>query len=136
MLIYADGSALSRSVTDDPESPAWREWFAEHADDVVTSPLGLSELRRAAAPLGLEARERAREIAAAVSVVRFFDQALGTASMTASVLPPFKAIHLGVAMAHADVGAVVTYDAELAQVAILHGVRVLAPGRDAEWWAG
>lgn len=135
MLVYADGSALRRAVTDEAEAPAWREWFAAHAADVVTSPLGVSELRRAADPLGSEARELARELAASLTVVRFFDQALGSASMASSVLPPFAAIHLGVAMAHADVEAIATYDARLAQVAILHGMRVLAPGCGPDWWA-
>jgi predicted nucleic acid-binding protein len=136
MLVYADGSALSRLVTDDVEAPAWAAWFAEHADDVITSPLGITELRRAAFPLGPDARERARELAGTLTVVRFFDQALGSASLASGVLPPFAAIHLGVAMAHADVSTIATYDAQLAQVAILHGLRVIAPGRDPEWWAG
>lgn len=135
MLVYADGSALSRSVTRDPEAGAWAEWFAAHADDVVTTPLGVTELRRAADPLGPAARERAREVASAVTVVRFFDAALGSASMASSVLPPFAAIHLGVAMAHAEVEAIATYDPQLAQVAVLHGMQVLAPGRGPDWWA-
>ena len=86
MLTYADGSALSRSVVgapggadgaDDPalagEAAAWRAWFDEHADDVVTSPLGITELRRAAAPLGRAARDRARDLAESLTVVRFYD---------------------------------------------------------------
>lgn len=145
MLIYADGSALSRSVVggpggpDDPELAvevaAWRVWFAEHSDEVVTSPLGLTEMRRAADPYGRAARDRARDLAESLTVVRFYDSALGTASMAQSVLPPFAAIHWGIARTHADVGAIATYDAQLAQVAVLHGVRVVTPGRADDWWA-
>ena len=145
MLIYADGSALSRSVVGGPGGPddpqlaaevaAWRTWFAGHADDVVTSPLGISELRRAADPLGRAARDLARDLAETLTVVRFYDSALGTASMAQSVLPPFAAIHWGLATTHAEVGAIATYDPRLAQVAVLHGVEVIAPGRPAGWWA-
>ncbi|GEN80425.1 PIN domain-containing protein [Actinotalea fermentans] len=146
MLIYADGSALSRSVVGGPGGPddpqlaaevaAWRSWFAEHAGDVVTSPLGLTELRRAADPWGRAARDRARDLADTLTVVRFYDTALGKASQAQSVLPPFAAIHWGIATTHADVGAIATYDAQLAQVAVLHGVEVVTPGRSAGWWAG
>lgn len=146
MLIYADGSALSRSVVGGPGGPedpelaaevaAWRTWLIEHADDVVTSPLGISELRRAADPFGRAARDRARDLAESLTVIRFYDSALGTASMAQSVLPPFAAIHWGIARTHADVGAIATYDPLLAQVAVLHGVEVIAPGRPRGWWAG
>lgn len=145
MLIYADGSALSRSVAGGPGGPddpalaaevaAWRTWFVEHSDDVVTSPLGVSELRRAADPLGREARDRARDLAESLTVVRFYDSALGTASMAQNVLPPFAAIHWGIATTHAEVGAIATYDPKLARMAVLHGVEVIAPGRAPGWWA-
>ncbi len=135
MLIYADGSALSRSVTDAPEAAAWAEWFAAHADEVVTSPLGLTELRQAAAPLGSDARARARALADSLTVVRFYDEALDSAAMAQGVLPPFAAIHLGIARTHAEVGAIATYDPRLAQVAILHGMQVVTPGRGPDWWA-
>ena len=146
MLIYADGSALSRSVVGGPGGPdepelaaevaAWRSWFTEHSGDVVTSPLGITELRRAADPYGRAARDRARDLADSLTVVRFYDSALGSASMAHSVLPPFAAIHWGIATTHAEVGAIATYDPKLAQVAVLHGVEVVAPGRAAGWWAG
>jgi predicted nucleic acid-binding protein len=135
MLTYADGSALSRSLSDDAESVAWQRWFDANVDDVVSSPLGLTELRRAADPLGLPARERARVLAETVTVVRFFDQSLKSASMAASVLPSFAAIHLGIAVAHSDVDAIATYDELLARVAILYRLRVVAPGRPDSWWS-
>lgn len=180
MLIYADGSALSRSVlggvdgTDDlsglaglagldgfdepadaggtdgaertravrtdaaalvVEVAAWRAWFAEHADDVITSPLGVTELRRAADPLGRAVRDLARDLAEQLTVVRFYDTALARASMMQSVLPPFAALHWGLATTQPDVEAIATYDPLLAQVAVLHGVTVVTPGRPAGWWA-
>ena len=134
MLIYADGSALSRALTGDVESASWLRWSSQHADEIVTSPLGINELRRAAALMDVVARQKARDIAESVTVVRFFDRSLEQATLSAGVLPPFKAIHLGIAMAHPDVGALATYDHLLAQVAALQGVKVIAPGRPPHWW--
>jgi len=134
MLIYADGSALSRALASDAESASWMRWADAHADQLVTSPLGLTELRRAADPLGPVARQKARDVADAITVVRFFDRSLEAATLSASVLPPFKAIHLGIAMAHPEVGAIATYDALLAQVAGLQKVKVITPGRPSYWW--
>src|SRR5665648_946710 len=120
MLIYADGSALSRSLTGDAESDSWLRWATEHADQIVTSPLALTEVRRAADPLGPVAREKARALAGSVTVIRFSDQSLRSATVAASVLPPFAAIHLGIALTRVEIGAIATYDKPLAQVAALH----------------
>ena len=134
MLIYADGSALSRSLATGPESASWMRWAAENAGLLVTSPLGLTELRRAADPLGPLARAKAHELAAGLTVVRFFDQSLKSAAMASTVLPPFAAIHLGIAVAHPDVDRVATYDALLARVAVIYGLSVVTPGRPDDWW--
>jgi len=50
------------------------------------------------------------------------------------VLPPFTALHIGAAMAHADVVAVATYETQLARVAALHGFPVVSPGMVPFWW--
>ena len=134
MLTYADGSALSRVLAADAESASWLRWYAEHADDVVTSPLGLTELRRAALGRDGVARAKAHEVAEKVTVVRFFDQALRPAAMASAVLDPFRAMHLGIVVAHPDIGRLVTYDALLARVAAIHDVRVVSPGRPDGWW--
>jgi predicted nucleic acid-binding protein len=134
MLYYADGSALSRALASDAESVSWMRWADAHADQIVTSPLGLTELRRAADPLGPTARDAARQMAATLTVIRFFDRSLEYATLSAGVLPPFKAIHLGIAMAHPEVGAIATYDELLAQVASLQKVKVVTPGRPPHWW--
>jgi len=134
MLIYADGSALSRSLMGDAESASWLRWATEHADQIVTSPLALTEVRRVADPLGPVAREKARALARSVTVIRFSDQSLRTATVAASVLPPFAAIHLGIALTQVEIGAIATYDKLLAQVAALHQLAVVAPGRPSNWW--
>lgn len=134
MLTYADGTALSRSLATGAEAASWLRWSAEHAGEIVTSPLGLSELRRAAAPLGALERAKAHDVATSVTVVRFFDQSLRSAAMASTVLSPFGAIHLGVAVAHPDVGALATYDPLLARVAEIYGLEVVAPGRARGWY--
>lgn len=134
MLTYADGSALSRSLATGVESASWLRWAAEHEDGLVTSPLGITELRRAADPLGAIARAKVHQIVEHLTVVRFFDQSLKSAAMASTVLPPFMAIHLGIAVAHPDVEQLATYQPLLARVAVIYGLRVIAPGRPDAWW--
>lgn len=134
MLTYADGSALSRSLVAGLESASWMRWSSEHAAEIVTSPLALTELRRTAQVMDPVAREKARRIADEVTVVRFFDQSLKSAAMASSVLSPFAALHLGVAVAHPDVGRVATYDPLLAKVAVIYGLEVVSPGWADGWW--
>jgi predicted nucleic acid-binding protein len=134
MLTYADGSALSRYLAGDVESAFWMRWADSHSEELVTSPLALTELRRAADALGAVARETARNVSTSLTLVRFFDQGLKVAAMTTSVLPPFAALHLGIAVGHPDVEAIATYDALLAQVATLYRLGVVAPGRKDGWW--
>lgn len=133
-LIYADGSALSQVLSTEPEAVSWMRWAEEHADELVTSPLGLSELRRAAQSRDAVARAKAHDVAEQVTVVRFFDQAFEPAAMVTAVLDPFRAMHLGVAVAHPDVVALATYDVLLARVVAIHDLRVVTPGRPDGWW--
>lgn len=136
MLIYADGDALARPWTAQPEQAAWVAWFGENAGRVVTSPLGLTELRRATDALGMQVRAAARDLAERVQVIRFSDQSLKSAAMASSVVRPFTAIHVGTAVAHPDVDTVATYDPVLARMAVIHGLDVVSPGRPDGWWDG
>lgn len=134
MQIYADGGALGRALTADHEGAAWLSFWHEHETELVTSPLGLTELRRVADPLGHEARAAAHRIAESITVVRISDQSLEVAAMAGAVVPPFTAIHLGVAVAESEVEELATYDPLLARVAVIYGLRVLSPGRTGPWW--
>ncbi|GGC02911.1 PIN domain-containing protein [Cellulomonas carbonis] len=132
MTTYADGSALARALATDPESVSWLRWSAQHADDLVTSPLGLAQLRHVARGMDAVARGRAHEIATRTRVVRFSDQAVEHAAVLG--LDAFRALHLGVVLAEAGVGGLATYDVALARAADLEGVAVLTPGRHDGWW--
>lgn len=132
--VYADGSALSRYLDGAPCGAQWLAWVAEHEDELITTPLGLTELRRIARPRGVEAHGVAHDVEDRLEVVRFSDQTLRAATKVSGVLPPFIALHLGVALAHPGVGGVATYDVQLAQASALHGLTVVSPGWPALWW--
>lgn len=134
MQVYADGSSLRRFVLDRPGSPEWRDWAAAHEGSLVTSPLGMMELHRAADGLDAESRTRAFEVRERLAVVRFSDQAIATAAMAFTVLAPFGALHLGVASSDPDISAVATYDKLLARVAVIYGLAVISPGLETRWW--
>jgi len=132
--IYVDGSALCRYLLDTDEAAAWRAWAATREPTFLTSPLALTELRRVADRGGPRLRGAAHDVGERLEIVRFSDQALMWATRVTSVLSPFGALHLGIAVAHPDVTTVATYDARLATVALLHGLEVVTPGRPAGWW--
>ena len=133
-MFYVDGSALSRYLVDLPGAAQWRDWARLHESDVVTTPLGLAELRRVADGLDPAHRALAHDVSERITVVRFSDQTLATAAMARSVLSPFAALHLGAAASHPDITTVVTYDALLARVAVIYGLVVLTPGARDRWW--
>jgi len=132
--VYADGSALSRYLDGAPCRTQWLAWTADHEDELITTPLGLTELRRIARPRGVEASGVAHDVEDRLEVVRFSDQTLRAATKVSGVLPPFTALHLGVALAHPGVGGVATYDVQLAQASALHGLTIVSPGWPAAWW--
>jgi predicted nucleic acid-binding protein len=136
MLIYADGGALAHVLGTQSESVSWVRFASEAGDRLATSPLGLTELRRAADPLGSRAREVAREVADQITVLRFSDQAVKAAARASVAVPPFTAIHAGIAVAHPDVDTIATYDVVLARLAVIYGLRVVSPGREDGWWEG
>lgn len=134
LRVYADGSALSRYLVGAPCRTQWLEWTADHEDELLTTPLGLTELRRAARPRGVEATGVAHDVEERLEVIRFSDQTLRAATKVSGVLPPFIALHLGAALAHPGVGGVATYDLQLAQASALHGLTIVSPGWPAGWW--
>ena len=132
--VYADGSALSRYLDGAPCREQWLAWTAEHESQLVTTPLGLTELRRVAQPRGVEATGVAHDVEERVEVIRFSDQTLKAATKVSGVLPPFVALHIGAALAHPDVSSVATYEVQLARVSALHGLTVVSPGWPSSWW--
>jgi predicted nucleic acid-binding protein len=134
MIVYVDGSALSRYLIDLPGTHAWRAWAAEHEPTFVTTPLGLFELRRVADQVDPAGRAVSHAVRERISVIRFSDQTIKVASMAQGVLTPFAALHLGAASSHPDISALVTYDRQLARVAAIYGLSVVTPGALDGWW--
>jgi hypothetical protein len=132
--VYADGSALVRYLPGPPHAAAWQEWAAEHEPELLVTSLSLGELRAAAAQQPTDVRLRALDVLGRLEEVRYFDQALRVASMSTAVLSPFAALHLGIAVAHPEIGGYASYDRRLVQVAAMHGLRIVSPGLPDRWW--
>lgn len=132
--VYADGSALSRYLPGAPHRADWLVWARRNAPRLLTTQVGVSELRGTARMLDAEARDVAQRVLLEVEVVRISDQAVDRATEVGAVLSPFVAVHAGAALTHPAVGAVATYDVHLARIAALYRLEVLSPGRDERWW--
>lgn len=128
LVAYLDSSALIKLVIPEPESDALRAALAPWRRR-VTSALARTEVVRAAARVDPGARERARRIVGAVSLISVTDEILDRA---AELEPPglhsLDAVHLASALSLQEVlGPVVTYDARLAGAASALGLDVATP---------
>ena len=126
--VYVDTSAVGRVLLGEPDAPAVLRDLAGF-DQHVASRLLRIELRRLA--LREDALEAADRLLDGVALIPL-DDAILTSSET---LPPatvatLDAIHLATAVRLATAGVldtVMTYDRRLADGAVHHGLRVLAP---------
>jgi len=139
-VIYVDGTALCRFLPGVRYFEEWNRWVAPHIQEVVTTQLGLTELRQAAELYPRETKAKAFEVVevvrARMPVIRFSDQNVTVSTHAAAVLKPFAALHLGAAAAHPAIDTIATYDAELARVASLYGLTVVSPGLPEGWQNG
>lgn len=136
-VIYLDGSALMRFLPGVRYYDEWVAWALPRLPQLVTTQLGLTELRQAAELYPREQKAQAFEIVeqvkARVPAIRFSDENVSVSTHAASVLKPFAALHIGAAVTHPDIDTVATYDAELARVAVLYQLKVVTPGLAAGW---
>src|SRR5690606_34194598 len=116
----------------------WNSWAVPRLDQLVTSSLGLTELRQAADLAPREQRELVHAVVdmvrTKVPLVRFSDDNLTVSTHVATVISPFASLHLGAAVAHPDIDAIATYDSELARVAELYELEVVSPGIADGWY--
>lgn len=134
-VLYVDTSALVKLVVREAESDAVERELSRWPG-AATSTLTDVELGRAI----LRAQGDRRDLGSAVPLVVLagFAHVPMTArvlSVARSILPPvlrtLDAIHLASALAlGADLGAVMTYDARLADAVTTHGITVVAPTVD------
>jgi len=132
--VYADGSALSRYLPGAPHRADWLLWARRNGPRLLTSQVGVSELRGTARMHGADALDVAWRALLEIETIRLSDQAVARAATVVDELPAFVAVHVGAALTHRDVVAVATYDPRLARAADLDGKDVLAPGLPPRWW--
>jgi uncharacterized protein len=137
-VIYLDGSSLCRFLPGVRHGEVWQAWVASHKGQMVTSQLGLTELRQAAA---LYPRDSIDEIDAIIErvrtdvpVTRFSDDKVSISSHANAVLKPFAALHIGAAVGDERVDTIATYDPALAHVAEIYRLKVVTPGLDEKWY--
>jgi predicted nucleic acid-binding protein len=130
MQLYLDTSALTKLVTEEPQTPALRQYLHAHAADThFTCALTRTELIRAASRHGPPAAiAHARRLLTRLDFVALTSRLLDVAA----VLPPAElrtldAIHLAAAQTAPDLRALVTYDVRMAQAAASTGIVVAQP---------
>jgi predicted nucleic acid-binding protein len=126
---YLDASAIVKLVVVEPETAAL-ESDAAHRSGLLTSRLGVTEVRRAARRTGgrrlLQQVENVLEALVVLEMTpAMFDRA---ADLTPSTLRTLDALHLAAAL-DLDLPSLdfITYDARLADAARRHGLSVAVP---------
>ena len=132
-LLYLDSSALVKLVLPEAETGpllgALSHW-PERISSVIAGVEVLRAVRRAGA--GERVRERAERVISGIGLVRVDEAVLaGAARLEPPDLRTLGAIHLATALsAGEDLGAMICYDARLAQAAARLGVTTIAPGAE------
>ncbi len=139
-VIYVDGTALCRFLPGVRYFEEWNAWVVPRVREVVTTQLGLTELRQAAELYPRETKAKAFDVVEVVRsrmpLIRFSDENVTVSTHAAAVLKPFAALHLGAAVAHPAIDTIATYDVELARVAALYELRIVTPGLPEGWHNG
>ena len=132
MAFYADTSALVKLVAAEQETQAFQAWQKQNHPDLVSNDLARTELLRAARRLTPDHVQVAREVLAAVRLLRIAEGVFGqAATLNPPTLRSLDAIHLASALdLGPDLEGIVTYDRRLADAAALNALRVVSPGAD------
>ena len=126
-MLYLDTSAAAKLLLEEAESAALEELLANEPEPLVTSRVGVIELRRVARRGGASA-DRADAIAASLAVIELDATVERIAVGLGPDLSALDAIHLASALAAGDVlDGFVCYDASLAEAASRDGLTVLSP---------
>jgi len=128
---YLDTSALIKLVVAEPESPSLRTYLGTIPDDTLfTAALTRTELIRAVRRVDPAAITRSRHLLGGLATVNLTTSLLDAAALLEPpLLRSLDAIHLAAAQrAGADLRAVITYDARMADAARLLEIPVTAPG--------
>ncbi len=126
-MLYVDTSAAVKLLLAEPESAALREYLRSADALLVTSRVGVIELRRVGRRSGAGA-DRADAVAATLAVVEVDERIERIAVALDAGLRTLDAIHLATAMAAGEsLDGFVCYDERLAGAARGAGLNVVAP---------
>jgi hypothetical protein len=131
---YLDGSAFERALGQFPETGVLRDWIIANRPDLATSILARWEVAEQMALLDHGLRVQAGDLLGMVREVPISGRALEVGSFAVAALPPYAALHVGIAASTDGISVMVTYDAEVAGAARLHGLDVFSPGRQGNWY--
>ena len=132
-LLYLDSSALVRLVLPEAETGALLEVLSDWPERISSALAGVEVLRAVRrAGAGERVRERAERVISGIGLVRVDGAVLsGAARLEPAELRTLDAIHLATALsAGEDLGAMICYNARLAQAASSLGVATMAPGTE------
>jgi predicted nucleic acid-binding protein len=130
--LYIDSSALMKLVTPEDESDSLREFLAganpwSTAVSLLSSQLAKTEIFRASARIGADARRAARDLARSVTFLGLDRPILHQAALVMPAsLRTLDAIHVTTALWGGL--AVIGYDHRLNEAAREAGLRVYSPG--------
>ena len=130
-LLYLDSSALVKLVLPEAETGALLEALSDWPERISSALAGVEVLRAVRrAGAGKRVRERAERVIAGIGLVRVDGAVLsGAARLEPAELRTLDAIHLATALSTGDdLGAMICYDARLAQAAARLGVTTMVPG--------
>ena len=130
-MLYVDTSAAVKLLLAEDESEALAEFLREEDGPLLTSRVGVIELRRVARRGGANP-DRAQALAASLAVIELDATVERLAVGLDPDLRTLDALHLATALAAGDgLRGFVCYDARLARAATREGLSVLAPGSPA-----
>ena len=126
-MLYVDTSASVKLLLVEEESDALEEFLRSADVPLLTSRVGVVELRRVGRRGGASA-DRADAVAATFTTIELDAAAEGLAVGLDSGLRTLDAVHLASALAMGDeLGGFVCYDARLTEAATRIGLPVVAP---------
>lgn len=130
MLVYADASALTKLVVDEPESEALVAWLQETGAEPATSWLSHVELRRVVARCAPWRAPDATDVLQSCQLIALDLQTYESAArLHAPALRSLDALHLAaVSRLGAEAAGMLVYDRKLAYAARAVGLRPIAPG--------
>ncbi|MBX3072256.1 MAG: type II toxin-antitoxin system VapC family toxin [Thermomicrobiales bacterium] len=129
MPYYVDSSALAKLVIQEAESSAFHAWLSDNSGEWVSSHLTRTEMLRTIGRTRPELMPVAHVALASAPLLALprdvFDRA---GILEPAYLRSLDALHLAVALGLGNgLLGIVTYDRRMAEAALLHGVRVVAP---------